>query len=72
VHANGSGTERVSDGCCDLVASLRFTVVHVHGDVAEIRTRSGRDGTLTLRGGVFTESLTGSTYCKPGVNRCGA
>jgi hypothetical protein len=56
-------------------ADARIRIISVrdsHHTFSHARIRVGQLGTLRLRHGVVTDSLTHGTYCAPEVDRCGA
>ncbi len=62
-----SGSEATAD------ARIRVTAVrNSHHTLSHVPIRLGQLGTLRLRHGVITDSLTHITYCGPRVDRCGA
>ena len=62
-----SGSEATAD------ARIRVTAVrNSHHTLSHVPIRIGESGTLRLRHGVITDSLTHITYCGPRVARCGA
>jgi hypothetical protein len=55
-------------------ADARIRVISVrdsHHTLSPAQIPEGQFGTLRLRHGVVTDSLTHGTYCAPHVNRCG-
>jgi hypothetical protein len=62
-----SGSEATAD------ARIRVTAIRdSHHTLSHAPIRIGQLGTLRLRHGVITDSLTHITYCGPRVDRCGA
>jgi hypothetical protein len=62
-----SGSEAAAD------ARIRVTAVRdLHHTLSHVPIRIGQLGTLRLRHGIITDSLTHITYCGPQVDRCGA
>lgn len=58
-----------------LTATMTVTWVRVPNRSLLGRRRAprvGEHGTLRLTNGVIHEPLTGTTYCRPGVDKCGA
>ena len=62
-----NGSEATAD------ARIRVTAIrNSHHVLSHVPIRIGQLGTLRLRIGVMTDSLTHITYCGPRVDRCGA